>query len=116
MKALNGVSIDFDTAVRAAGYKDIPVGVMLPDGYRVVPVGGTFQAGDWFYDIATREWLPHTGAVDTYVGNVIDKSWSVVIRHISMMGAGAKWSCGHGRDEGDQYCIVCHVFMRYIDS
>jgi hypothetical protein len=82
------------------------VALQAGSGYNFVFVGQVVQDGDQEYD----KWQGWVSA-ERRVGQIVTKNSEPVRRPIKN-----KWSCSHGKDPGDKFCVVCAAFMRHVQD
>lgn len=84
--------------------------------WKWVPVdaGHVIQKGDEFYHLSDERYW----SLFAYIGLEIKGPWTkapVRRRREKPIVAVQRWSCGHGKDAGDRFCVVCSAFMRHVD-
>lgn len=86
----------------------------IPDDYDLLRPGIDIRAaGDEWCDLG--KWYV-VGGLGLLISNKIEPDWAPHRRRKALTKASSesKWSCSHGRDPGQAYCVVCAVFHRYV--
>lgn len=112
-----------EPTAKEVGYSDDDdADVVAGPAHDLVPPGYIAQGDDEYYSDEfsggklIRQWRTFRYSAPELVGEVIKPDDCPVRRTKKVVAASgpAKWSCGHGRDPADKYCIVCIIFNRNV--